>query len=197
MNHIGKTSNHKFYKHRKEFVVFSLKEQGSSTLEFIFCAPLLLIIMFVAMELNERIEQKVNTTITGGNLAWIAKADSNGSTAASVAKADILGSKISGATLGVGAGSSMNGNEAVMSYTDTKRRADSYAIHLEHLRNVQSDRRAKDRATQKIGNSTTDSFTTGLATAAITIGTVIDGITAPNVSWIPSLFLKKIGRAHV
>ncbi len=164
-------------------------KKGSSTLEFIFCAPLLLIIMFVAMEINERIEQRVNTTIAGGNLAWISKINASGTTGQELAKADILGSK-NGAVLGATA--TLQDSNAVMSYSDTKKRADSYDINATHLRNQQSDNRAKDRARQKIGSSTMDTFSTGLASSVIHIGTIIDAITAPKISWLPNLFLRDL-----
>ena len=55
-----------------------LARQGSSTLEFILCAPALLILMYVAMEINERIEQRTTATIAAGNASWLADPNSVG-----------------------------------------------------------------------------------------------------------------------
>ena len=70
-------------------------ERGSSTLEFIFCAPLLIILMFIAMEINERIEQRVTSAIAAGNASWLADPNqmsaAGGPEAENLAKADVLG----------------------------------------------------------------------------------------------------------
>ena len=78
-----------------------LARQGSSTLEFILCAPALLILMYVAMEINERIEQRTTATIAAGNASWLADPNSVGAASSDLkttSKSDILGTKSNPAT---------------------------------------------------------------------------------------------------
>ncbi|MCX6118479.1 MAG: hypothetical protein NT027_13125 [Proteobacteria bacterium] len=169
-------------------------KSGSSTLEFIFCAPLLVVLMFVALEINERIEQRVNTSIAGGNLAWISKENSNGAAGAdAVAKADILGAKTGGgAVLGVQSSTVLGDSNNVMSYTETKRRADSYNIVVTHIRNSSSDQNARQRGKLVLGTSSMDTFTSYLNSTVSTVSRTIDAVTATSVSWLPHLFLPNL-----
>ena len=165
---------------------------GSSTLEFIFCAPLLLIVMFVAMELNERIDHRVTSTIAAGNAAWLAQPargiSSAGGDAEKLAKADILGIRAgTGAwTLGISAPGELSNN--IMSYTNTKRRSDAYAVTIDRTYNATSDQNAQRRAGTRIGSSNADATAASLGTATIAIQSVVRKLTDPQVWALPSLF---------
>lgn len=169
-------------------------ERGSSTLEFIFCAPLLLIVMFVAMELNERIEQRVTSAIASGNSAWLVRPQVGGaavnSEAEDLGKADILGTKNATSTgvLGVQNSDVLHDSSTVMSYSDSRRRADAYALKIDRLQNDTSDQHAKARSGVKIGDSTMDAVAAGLGKSANAVEMTMRKFVKPPVSWLPTVF---------
>jgi hypothetical protein len=141
-------------------------EQGSTTMEFLFCAPALVMLMFVAMELNERIEQRVNLAISAGNTAWISKPKSvmqgQGKALESMAKADVLGTRQTGTNiLATSNGDVLPDSNVTLSYTDTRRRADSYGISVESLATETTEQTALKRAKATLGDSDTDKITSG------------------------------------
>jgi hypothetical protein len=168
-------------------------EEGSSTLEFIFCAPLLLMVMFVAMEINERIEQRVTATIASGNSAWIADTHymtNPGAAAEEVAKADILGTK-SNTTVGIigqGANPVFNDSSTVLSYSETKRRADSYVAKLDRFTGSVADQSVRGRAQAIIGDVVSDEPTRRIASVSVSAGEFMSRLGRPNVKWLPDLF---------
>jgi hypothetical protein len=166
---------------------------GSSTLEFIFCAPLLVILMFIAMELNERIEQRVNATIAAGNSAWIALPQpgpgQRPSELEALAKADILGVRHSSSPeiLKLNNGDVLPDSNVVLSYTDSKRRADSYASVIERQQNPRSTKIANDRAKIAVGSSSKDQIMAqmhGAARLASNLSRSISEIDIPLVGRI-------------
>jgi hypothetical protein len=145
---------------------------GSSTLEFIFCAPLLVILMFVAMEINERLEQRVTLAIAGGNAAWISKPEvgTNGELGSmhSLVTADILGLRSgSGAALGIRqATMAATGAETILSYTETKSRADTYFVSIQRDETDNAQRRLIDRSGAKLGDSQMDATMSNVSSLA-------------------------------
>lgn len=167
-------------------------ERGSSTLEFIFCAPLLLIVMFVAMEINERIEQRVTSTIAAGNLLWTASPESSFDTARltqlqDLAKADILGTRAVGTPSVLGVDAAVEANNTLMSYTPEHRHADAYQATILRQANAASSQAANQRARASIGNGPLDGPAQAIARAATTTINVADALMSPRSSWIPSV----------
>lgn len=179
-----------------------VNKKGSSTLEFIFCAPLLLMVMFVAMELNERIEQRVTVAIASGNSIWLAdpKAPSRSSdAAASLAKADILATKSVSSPEMVGPGQVQNliETEAVLTYSETKRRADAYVAKLDRVVGDAADLWANKRSRAEVGETRIDFPGRTVARAAVEAKQVIDKITHPDVKWLPHLFPKDLTEQQI
>ncbi|MCX6126093.1 MAG: hypothetical protein NTV34_15275 [Proteobacteria bacterium] len=171
-----------------------MSEQGSSTLEFIFCAPLLMILMFVVLEIHERIEQRVTSAIAAGNASWLT--DPNQMTAAggpeaeNLTKADVLGahSNPNNGIVAVNNNAVRSDSSVVMSYTDTKRRADAYNLQIESRSDATATNTARERALTTIGTSSADSVSTNLVLATDSVSRAFKSFTNSRVSWIPRLF---------
>lgn len=173
------------------------RQRGSSTLEFIFCAPLLLIIMFIAMEVNERIEHRVTSAIAAGNAAWIVNADQssldpNAATELqNLAKADILGTRDGANVLGSPAGAMVSDGQTIMSYSENKRHANSYTSRISRSIDDDATTTANNRAGTKVGNAKLDGAAAALANAAAGLSNVVKTVSDPPASWIPSAFPAK------
>jgi hypothetical protein len=167
--------------------------RGSSTLEFIFCAPLLVAMMFIAMEINERIEQRVTSAIAAGNAAWIAKVDpgmtGDQTSMHDLVKADVLGTRAgSGPALGIQSGASASGSETVLSYTDTKRRADTYDVHIKREQSDAARNRMIDRSSVALGDSNMDKVMAKMAQASGVLMKLWDKVTNPTFLQLPPIF---------
>ena len=173
--------------------------RGSSTLEFIFCAPLLLIIMFIAMEINERIEHRVTSTIAATNAAWIVNAEQsslNPDTTTQVqalATADILGTRVADHqnVLGSPAGAMVADGQTIMSYTEKKRHADAYTARIVRRTDSGATATSDTRAGSPVGDSKMDHVASTLGAASASLNGVVRTITDPPVSWLPSAFPAK------
>lgn len=170
------------------------RKVGSTTLEFIFCAPLLVMIMMVAMEINERIEQRVTSAIAAGNASWLVKPTTpNGASLvdfAAVTKSDILGMRNSPTdpTLKKSNDGVLTNSDVVMAYTDRKRRADAYGLKLSYAKSAQSTDRASKRASTTIGTSRSDELSSAVSGSASAMSALISKFTNPPVAWLPTVF---------
>lgn len=166
-------------------------ELGSSTLEFIFCAPLLLIVMYAAMEINERIEQRVNTAIATGNAVWLAKPETTfqrNSATEELLKADILGTKNAG-TQNIGTnGAAFQNGQSVLAYSDEKLKASSYSANMSRDVSLGSEDSAYRRASQKIGDTKIDPFANTLGVFASNMIRIYRRLVDPPEPSIPSMF---------
>lgn len=147
-------------------------ELGSSTLEFIFCAPILLIVMFVAMEINERIEHRVAATIAAGNATLLIKPDASAGALGEVeaiTKGDILGAYANAGEVRSKNGQTLQSGQTVLSYSDAKLKTDSYDVQIARTVDNRSQTEADQRAGQKIGNSTLDRFAVGMSGTAASL----------------------------
>ena len=172
-----------------------LARQGSSTLEFILCAPALLILMYVAMEINERIEQRTTATIAAGNASWLADPNSVGAASSDLkttSKSDILGTKSNPASglIGPQAGgvNATLDNNTVMAYSSDKMTQDAYGLEIIRTVSVDSNTRAKERSQVKIGNLSTDATAMNLNNTLNSVASVLDTIQNTGVDFIPRLF---------
>lgn len=174
-------------------------QRGSSTLEFIFCAPLLLIIMFIAMEINERIEHRVTSAIASGNAAWIIQADQSsldpGTTTQvqALVTADILGTRVADHQniLGSPPGAMVADGQTIMSYTEKKRHAEAYTARIARRTDGGATAKADDRAASVVGDTKADHSAASLGSASASLNSLVRTITDPPVSWLPSAFPAK------
>jgi hypothetical protein len=171
-----------------------LKCQGSSTLEFILCAPALLILMYVAMEMNERIEQRVTATIAAGNSSWLADPNTSGPSspaAAEMAKADILGTKSASNPVLLSADTVVDAtltNSSVMAYSPEKMKQNAYDINITRTVSSVSNDNAKNRSSQTVGNISSDATATNINNIVNQASRIADGIQNHHIPWIPQLF---------
>lgn len=166
-------------------------QHGSSTLEFIFCAPVLLIVLYAAMEINERIEQRVNSVIATGSAAWLTKPDAafqNGVAAQDLIKADILGTSSQG-VLQTKPGLTIQNGRSILTYSENKLHSDAYQATVSHISDRQaSERAAAVRASQRIGNTGVDPFAHTVATFATNIIGIYRLLVDPPSPNIPTMF---------
>lgn len=171
------------------------QQNGSSTLEFMFCAPLLMMIMFIAMELNERIEQRVTSTIAAGNAGWLVDPDAQNATmdeAQNLAKADILGRgsvTTAGSTVTLANDAVLSDSSTVMTYSPSKSRADQYVAKINRASGNDADSHAATRSKLKIGTSHFDDVSSSLGNVAQSLQGAAATLTDPPA--LPTLFPKK------
>lgn len=177
----------------------NMQKRGSSTLEFLFCAPILVILLFVAMEINERIEQRTTSAIATGNAAWLINPDTSPGAPLldlqGVAKSDILGAKSTAnnttAVIAQQPGGMPVDTSAVLSYSDSKQSTDSYALALEYQRNRATTNRAKARASVAIGSSQADRITSNMTGVSNSLTNTFNQLVDPPSRFLPTLFHQK------
>ncbi|MCX6117796.1 MAG: pilus assembly protein [Proteobacteria bacterium] len=195
MTQMNETRTLTSMEHRKNSLATKIgsSKQGSSTLEFIFCAPLLVMFMFVAMELNERVEQRINSSIAANNTAWLAKADLTNvgqqSAIEPVTKADILGIKSGSTSSMILNGSSQPiSSGAILSYSDSKMNSNAYHIMVNRRQNSAATATAANRASTAIGTSVIDQISSNLAAGSAQASQFFDQITGGRSRFLPTIF---------
>ncbi len=164
------------------------KIAGSTTLEFIFCAPLLVIFAYAAMEINERLEQRVTSAIEANNAAWAADptingaATVNGQPVSDLSKLNILGTAVA----------TDPDTKTIVSYSPNKLKADGYSLDIQHEQAAATTALARNRVLADIGintNGAAHSFADWSNTAVNLVESVFYNSTFPL---LPTYHVEKI-----
>jgi hypothetical protein len=169
------------------------KIAGSTTLEFVFCAPLLVIFAYAAMEINERLEQRVMSAIEANNAAWEADpratngpATVNLQPVSDVSKLNILGTAVA----------TDPDTKTIIAYSPNKLKADGYSLDIQHEQGAATTALARHRVLADIGintNGAAHTFASWSAGAVNLVESVFYNSTLPllpiyhvekiNLSW--------------
>ncbi len=131
-------------------------QEGSSTLEFVFCAPMLLVLLYVAFEVNERIEQRSLLAIATQNAIWIEDPKDGETSVASYLDQGNASPTLSTVWEDV-LGQPGDGPSTRMATTSSPRKdRESYDLQLLRRSTPGSDKKAADRAVTPLGSSFLD-----------------------------------------